>query len=126
MFTKQFLVKCGATYTDAFKRFEKGGCHIGMIGGDCYQTAVRLASTMPLNKNNVPDEIKSIYFSAGLKPKFTYFRPIRYPHYTSSYAGLFGGGKSPIPGEVSLAHGGLLILNQRPFAGLFQHLYNRI
>ncbi|MCR8642207.1 YifB family Mg chelatase-like AAA ATPase [Paenibacillus sp. N1-5-1-14] len=77
----------------------------------------RLPSIMPLMEEEESLEVTKIYSAAGKltnQLETIIKRPFRSPHHTVSAAGLVGGGSNPKPGEVSLAHRGVLFLDELP------------
>jgi magnesium chelatase family protein len=79
--------------------------------------ARRLTTMLPTMTLAEALETTRIHSVAGLTGERTALvttRPFRAPHHTISDAGLIGGGPVPLPGEVSLAHHGILCLDELP------------
>jgi len=96
---------------------------VGPPGAGKTLLARTLPSIMPRLTNAEALEATKIYSVAGLLPTDTPLvtqRPFRAPHHTISHAGLVGGGRWPRPGEISLAHRGVLFLDELPEFG--QHV----
>src|SRR6185312_1234330 len=90
---------------------------IGPPGAGKTMLARRLPSILPSMGLEEALETTKIHSVAGTLPagqSLLTQRPFRSPHHTISDAGLIGGGSSPRPGEVSLAHGGVLFLDELP------------
>lgn len=92
---------------------------IGSPGSGKTMLARRLPTILPPLQNEEAIETTKIHSVAGLQ-RFTGLmvqRPFRAPHHTASPVSLIGGGQSPRPGEVSLAHNGILFLDELPEFG---------
>lgn len=73
------------------------------------------AALLPALSEDEMIEVTSIHSLAGILSGPAVFRPpFRSPHHTASYPSLIGGGNIPRPGEVTLAHRGLLFLDEFP------------
>ncbi len=101
-----------------------GGHHLLMIGppgSGKTMLAQRLPTILPemvfeeaIETTTVHSVAGSLRSSKAGRPPLIGVRPFRSPHHTISDAGMIGGGQVPRPGEVSLAHHGVLFLDELP------------
>lgn len=120
-FSVDFREICGQKSARRAAEIAVAGFHnlllIGPPGSGKTMLARRFPTIMPPLSYEEKLELTKIYSVAGLlspEHPLKELRPFRSPHHTSSTQALAGGGKTPKPGEITLAHRGVLFLDEIP------------
>ncbi len=90
---------------------------IGSPGSGKTMIAIRIPGILPPMSENESLETTKIYSAAGLlsaQEGLISKRPFRMPHHTASDVSIVGGGRNPFPGEITLAHNGVLFMDEFP------------
>lgn len=110
-----FLPNCDENTVNAVVAAVAGRHHLLMWGAPgCGKTnaAMSMLKITPLPTYDEFQSVKRIYSIAGLLQKDRKFVPFRVPHPTATIEGICGGGVNCRPGEISLAHNGVLFLDE--------------
>ena len=89
-------------------------CLYGPPGTGKTMLAKAFTGILPSLKFEEALEVTGIHSIAGVGDEIVTHPPLRAPHHTSSYVSIIGGGSIPRPGEITLAHRGVLFLDEFP------------
>lgn len=110
-------IKGQATAKRALEIAAAGGhniCLYGPPGTGKTMLAKAFTGILPSLPFDEALEVTGIHSIAGVGDEIVIHPPLRAPHHTSSYVSIIGGGSTPKPGEITLAHRGVLFLDEFP------------